>query len=609
VGKVNLQNILFPKTGICSDKKLYMRLKKGASYDESSRIIRFESQSSAQFDTYFNGFSIEKWKKYTRIDNLELHLRMKGPFQILLVGKEKLNSEIIEKTIGAFDFSSAEPKEAVYRFNSFDFKGIYSFILKSAADGSVFYGGCYGTEIDESSLRDVSLGIDICTFRREPFVERNIGIMNDNILNNPDCDLAGHLHVYISDNGQTLDIPRLSNDKIHIVPNKNVGGAGGFARGMIEALKHREEHHVTHLLLMDDDVIIEPEALIKTYHFLRMLKDSYWDAFIGGAMLRLDRPNIQVEAGAVWNAGHLDSLKSGLNLDKSSAWLYNETQEFSDYHAWWFCCFPIDVVTEQNLPMPIFIRGDDVEYGLRNMKRLIMLNGICVWHETFENKYSSFLEYYIVRNQLIDNALHTPAYSWKQFLKFLFRRVTRQAVYYRYKSVDLMLRATEDFMKGVDWLKVQDGEALHKDIMAEGYKVQYVEEIDIPFNYPSYDQSLILSQENKIHKIIRFVTLNGMLLRAKQNSVASMAAARPINFYRAKRVMNYDAGTQKGFVTEKSWKQFFRCYSRLFRLVFTGKAKFKKAQRDYQSRFGELTNLDFWEKYLGLNVNYAQKEE
>lgn len=45
-----------------------------------------------------------------------------------------------------------------------------------------------------------------------------------------------------------------------------------------------------HALLMDDDIVIEPEALVKTYQILTLLKDEYEDAFIGGAMLRLDKP-------------------------------------------------------------------------------------------------------------------------------------------------------------------------------------------------------------------------------------------------------------------------------------------------------------------------------
>lgn len=598
---MNLQNILFPKIGICTERRLYMRLKRGARYDELRERVLFEKYASAQFNTYFNGFSIEKWRKYTVLDNLELHLRLQGSFCVYLLRGEKLHDSVMEETLAVFDFSSEEPEEAVYRFHSNEPKGIYAFRLVAAKADSVFYGGFYGTEVEAAALRDVTLGVDICTFRREPFVERNIGILRDNILDNPECDLSGHIHIYISDNGKTLEIPRLAGDRIHIFPNKNAGGTGGFTRGMIEALRRRREHGVTHLLLMDDDVIIEPEAIVKTYHFLRMVKEEYSDAFIGGAMLRLDRRAVQVEAGAVWNAGRLLSLKSGLDLKYEHTCLYNETLEHADYNAWWYCCMPIDVVTEQNLPLPLFIRGDDVEYGLRNRRRVIFLNGICVWHETFENKYSSFLDYYIVRNQLIDNALHVSGYSWGQFTKYLVGRVARQAMYYRYKNIGLMLRAAEDFMRGVDWLKAQDGELLHKEIMAAGYRPVPVEEIEIPFNYPAFDQSLVHEREGKWHRILRLLSFNGMILKAKGDSVASMAMARPVNFYRAKRVLNYDAGAQKGFVTEKNWRELRRCCGRLLRLLLTGKRRYEAAQKDYLARYRELTSLEFWEEYLGTD--------
>mgnify|MGYP006976954123 FL=1 len=108
-------------------------------------------------------------------------------------------------------------------------------------------------------------------------------------------------------------------------------------------------------------------------------------------MLRIDKPNMQVESGASWNAGDLISNKANLNMNVTWDCLFNEIEEYTEFNAWWYCCFPMDVVSEENLPLPIFIRGDDLEYGLRNMKHLILMNGICVWHEPFENKYSSFL--------------------------------------------------------------------------------------------------------------------------------------------------------------------------------------------------------------------------
>ena len=100
------------------------------------------------------------------------------------------------------------------------------------------------------------------------------------------------------------------------------------------------------------------------------------------------------------NSGNLIGRKIGLDLRTLDACLDNEFEEKCDYNAWWYCTIPMQYVRSDNLPLPIFIRGDDVEYGLRNMKNLILMNGICVWHEPFEFKYSSSMYYYIFRNTL-----------------------------------------------------------------------------------------------------------------------------------------------------------------------------------------------------------------
>ena len=213
-------------------------------------------------------------------------------------------------------------------------------------------------------------------------------------------------------------------------------------------MTHNEELCVTHALLMDDDIVIEPEALVKTYQILTLLKDEYEDAFIGGAMLRLDKQAIQVEAGASWNGGWLKSLKHDLDLRKCDSCLYNEIEEYTEFNAWWYCCFPMKIVTPENLPMPIFIRGDDLEYGLRNMKTLILMNGICVWHEPFENKYSSFLEYYIMRNQLIDNAFHCPWYGARQLNRAILGHCFREVTFYRYKKCGSVSAGNQRFLKG-----------------------------------------------------------------------------------------------------------------------------------------------------------------
>ena len=57
---------------------------------------------------------------------------------------------------------------------------------------------------------------------------------------------------------------------VEIVTNPNLGGAGGFARGLWE---HRRRGQATHVLFMDDDVAFEPEVIARTVAFLRFAAD------------------------------------------------------------------------------------------------------------------------------------------------------------------------------------------------------------------------------------------------------------------------------------------------------------------------------------------------
>lgn len=193
------------------------------------------------------------------------------------------------------------------------------------ADDSVFYEGHYSGEIELQC--PVKIALDICTFKCEKFIEANINLLNEKFLENPNSFMHDKLEVFVSDNAHTLDIDKISTDKVHIVQNKNVGGAGGFTRGMIEIMNVREQKEITHILVMDDDVRIEPESMYRTCTLLSCLKEQYKDAFVGGAMLRLDRQYQQVESGGVWNSGNLISLKSGLNLQEVEPILYNEIEE------------------------------------------------------------------------------------------------------------------------------------------------------------------------------------------------------------------------------------------------------------------------------------------
>lgn len=608
VGFMEIQKILFPQIGRCTEKELYFRLDRTeqgiieevkTQYSYENQLIQFDRFGKVWFDTYFNGLSIEKWNKYTTVKNISLRLRISGKFKVILINKEKINGDIFEKTLCQQVIESDGPKDFILPFEDGSTKGMYTFGLEALKSNSKYYGGAYITDTNKNDLKDVKIGIGICTYKRETFIEKNIKILKESILENENSPLYGHLEVFIADNGKTLNIEKLQSNNIHIYPNKNLGGAGGFTRDMIEMTQHNDKYHITHILLMDDDVVIEPEALVKTYLLLSFIKEEFQDSFIGGAMLRIDQQYRQVESGATWNSGNLDSLKSGLDLRLCDACLYNEFEEYAEFNAWWYCCFPIDIVKDDNLPLPIFIRGDDLEYGLRNMKKLILMNGICVWHEPFEYKYSSFLEYYIMRNQLIDNAFHCPEYGKKQLKKTMFKHCIQEIMFYRYKNVELYLQGIKDFLKGPQWLMEQDGEELHKKVMSAGYKAQNLEELPMGFNYPTYDRSFTFDNSPKAN-FKRHLSFNGLFLPAKGKNIVSVTAARTPQFYRKEKVMHYDAAGKKAFITERSVKTSIKCLAKTIGILFEISFKLKKAQNAYRENGLKLRTLDFWKGYLEI---------
>ena len=79
----------------------------------------------------------------------------------------------------------------------------------------------------------------------------------------------------------------------------------------------------------------------------------------------------------------------------------------------------------------------------------------------------------------------------------------REVTYYRYKNVDLYLQGIKDFLKGPTWLMEQDGEALHKSVMAAGYRGQDLNTLDVPMMKGSNGIIAIDTDETKEQPCIK----------------------------------------------------------------------------------------------------------
>ncbi|MDO5424147.1 MAG: glycosyltransferase [Eubacteriales bacterium] len=602
---MDIKRILLPEQ-METDEALYYRRSDGVSVLESGALA-CPQDAEIDFHTYFNSFSTGKWKKYTVLEQVELAVRIQGNFCISLRYHWLEKGTVRTKVLTEANISSEKSKQFIFHFGDNRNNGTFSFLCRSMRDGSVFLGGKYFAEHLVPVNLDINLAADICTFRKEAYVERNMRVLKKAILENPESPLYRHLYVFISDNAGTLNPAIADGEYIRIAPSRNVGGVGGFTRGIIEAKALQKARDISHVLLMDDDAVLEPAALETNYIFLSLLKPEYKDYLLGGAILRQDRPYMQYESGAQWNRGDILALRHFLDLRQPENLLLNEQEtETAEYTGWWYTCIPLNVIENDNLPLPLFIHRDDVEYGLRiGKKKFIFLNGICVWHEAFENKMAGPLEYYDIRNLAIVNAVHFPDYGAKEFKRLLFKWASGNIARYRYKYVDLNIRGVEDFLKGVDWFKNQEPEALHKELAALNYqtkpKSEYIGYKGITeedYNWEALTAEENFRQVSKVRKFAQILSMNGYFLPAKKKKAMVVPPYNNIyQTFRVEEVVFTDAAGNS-VLTKRSLKEFFTSYRKLFAVFKLIDQEYETAKKSYREHYKELTSMSFWHQYL-----------
>lgn len=614
-----LQDILLPSVETCTINEMYFRIfgrssdRINSDYDYENRCIVIEKGSTVGFDTFFNGFSLNKWRKYTIIQTLSLSITCSGLVRISVYRKNLNVPEIrtVCDSVTTFDFGNLGTHCIIIPIDQD--ATMVSFDIQALSDNVKFYGGNYSTPCE--ALNHVNLLYNVCTFKREKYVLATINKLRTNIINNPNSPLFQKLTIMVSDNGNTLPAEDLTKDHVFIFPNENLGGVGGFTRNLVEALDIQDTARFSHNIFMDDDVAIDYHTLEKLYAFLSLLKPEYKDATIGGSMLRMDVPNIQHENGCCWKGGipdgrELVSRKNGLDLTHLYDVLFNDLEEYTEYNAWWFCCMPFSVIRKDNLPLPLFIHCDDVEYGLRNSRILINMNGICVWHESFENKYSPSMDYYDQRNGLITNALwrykENNWFSDKEAKKeksrvkrCLIKRVVKNALLYRYVENELLLQGTKDYLKGIDFLINTDAATLHKEIMEKCYKLCDVSSLPIAFSANEYLENCTYHERKSI-LWKRRLTANGFFFQANHNTVVPMIQPHLYCFYRTQNCINYNRASNKAFITKRDRMRTIQNIMDAIKVCFEIDRKYDRISEEYRNRISEITNIDFWRRYLKI---------
>ena len=437
-----LMNIVFPEEGFLDVPELFYR--SDSCLMGVGQGLRQESHRYS-FDTWMNLFAVKKWRNYCDLGNLFLRLCARGRMQVELVG-HKLDAGFgaVSDTLACFDcdfgqeFSQQEiPLSVPDEYDAISFHAVL-------AEGSAIKEAAWCT--DSEPLRQNRIAIVSCTFRREKYIQATMGKFHEFMEKNP--ALQDRFHLFVVDNGQTLE--QSKSPYITVIPNMNAGGAGGFARGLMEA----NDGGYSRCLFLDDDVQILAESFFRTLMVTDYLREEQKDAFISGAMMNLHQKNLCTESLTVrdgfWIRGYhtkcsVTTPKDVLRCIHADPKIFEQETASS---SWWYACFSLSAMGDE-YPIPAFIRGDDAEWSWRRFGlHHILLNGICVWHLPWEWKTSRMVDqYYLPRNMFLAHVVHDKNFQ-AEFEEDFTRVFEYLLETLDYPSVDLYLASMRDILKG-----------------------------------------------------------------------------------------------------------------------------------------------------------------
>lgn len=433
-----VQTIDWRASGDFSD--LYFR-NQGAEISDSEILL--PNGATLDFNTYFGSFYEDYWSRHTSVKRVAIRFLFSGSLKVTVYREDIAKRG---KLIHEHNLTSAIESEVQL-----------DLAAPSNRPGRIYFEVC-GTEgggrllkaefvaLDSPARQEVSLSIGICTFNRE--IQ-----LTDNLKRLFACEAACKTirRLIIVNQGERFSneserIIAASPVEIQLLEQDNQGGTGGFARTMKEAAQKED---FTHHVLMDDDIKLDPEVFTRTAQFLAFADKK---VVIGGTLFNSEQPNMCYEAGVkVRKSGEFRLLAHNRDLtDSDMLSVFNRETNTPDYNGWWYSAIPIKAIRTVPHPLSLFIKWDDIEFGLSLGQRgfiTVCVPRVAVWHPPFNSMPEGWKAYYFTRNRLITSALHPDKMKLPSRLRVFFWTTVALGKM-DYHTAALLKLAIEDFLAG-----------------------------------------------------------------------------------------------------------------------------------------------------------------
>ena len=446
----DLQGLMWPEADLCSDPGFYVR---GGRLEVGA--LRLGPGERAVFDTYANLFNLGKWAKHCGLERLWLRLEGQGRAVVTVhlsrpdpahprmrrIDRDRDDPvqppETVEILRRQVDLAGGEPLRIPTGHGDL---AILHLALEAVGDVTLT-GATWAT--DAAPPRRPRLMLSVTSFRREAAVSRTIARFRDYLAGS---DLADVLHLTVVDNGRTLE--PVSDETVTIVQNENLGGAGGFARGLIEARARGADY----CLFMDDDASVHTEAWRRTWTFLAYCRSPR--VAVAGAVAA-GREATLWENGALFHGvcrpQHMGADLTALPEIAEVEFDSTETQPPNFYGGWWYFAFPVAAV--KHLPFPFFVRGDDVSFSLVHDFDIVTLPGVISFQdEDFAVKETPLTVYLDLRSHLAHHlSLPGMRIGRARFVWIVARFYLRSLISMHYDTLEAVALALEDVRRGPEW--------------------------------------------------------------------------------------------------------------------------------------------------------------
>lgn len=415
----------------------------------------------ASLCTFFNAFPAGYWRRWTRVDAVQFSARVRGRGTIMLF---RSSGRGLFEPAGTIDVNAptrATTVRAELAMTGLMDGGFFWFDAKACdGDDLTIEDAAWSVPVEARRGSDGTLSIAITTFNRAPYCLNQLKAIA------ADANVRGRLDtIYCTDQGTDLvrDEPGFAavakdlGSQLTYLRQRNMGGSGGFARGMYETVKAGKSDYT---MLLDDDAISEPESVMRAVQFADYCTRP---TIVGGGMFHLDNRTMLYTLGERYNrASYWTQPAAGLEYNhdfatqplRDSPKLHRRAD--SDFNGWWMCLIPTQIMREIGLSQPLFIKFDDVDYGLRaedHGYHTVCLPGVAVWHQAWHAKDPSrtWEGYYLYRNHWICSLLHCTKPSWHFLYGMLFDDA-KAGVELVYSAMHLHHLALRDIMRGPDYI-------------------------------------------------------------------------------------------------------------------------------------------------------------